>query len=81
MGNVIKSHCFYSQKGEPFQLFRAENVHSLYNLFLAMLGLHCCSGFSLVAGSRDYSLAARVSHCSGFSYCGVRALEHKGLRM
>lgn len=27
-------------------------------LLLAMLGLHCCSGFSLVAASRGYSLAA-----------------------
>ena len=28
-------------------------------IFLAVLGLHCC---------------ARASHCSGFSYCGTRAL-------
>ena len=27
-------------------------------LFLAVLGLHCCSGFSLVVASRGYSLAA-----------------------
>ena len=26
-------------------------------LFLAMLGLHCCTGFSPVAASRGYSLA------------------------
>ena len=33
----------------------------LYNfiyLFLAVLGLHCCSGFSLVVASRAYSLVA-----------------------
>ena len=27
-------------------------------LFLTMLGLHCCSGFSLVLVSRGYSLVA-----------------------
>ena len=27
-------------------------------LFLAVLDLHCCSGFSLVAGNKDYSLVA-----------------------
>ena len=32
-------------------------------LFLAVLGLHCCVGFSLVVASRSYSLVA----CSGFS--------------
>ena len=30
----------------------------LIYLFLAALGLCCCSGFSLVAASRGYSLAA-----------------------
>lgn len=30
---------------------------SLY-LFLAVLGPHCCSGFSLVVASRGYSLAS-----------------------
>ena len=30
----------------------------LNNVFLAVLGLYCCLGFSLVAVSRDYSLVA-----------------------
>ena len=30
----------------------------LYHLFLAVLGLHCCMGFSLVAASSSYSLVA-----------------------
>ena len=36
-----------------------------------MLGLHFYAGFSLVAASRSYSLAAvgRASHCGGFP-CG-----------
>ena len=29
-----------------------------FYLFVAVLGLGCCVGFSLVAGSRGYSLAA-----------------------
>ena len=28
----------------------------VFNLFLAVLGLHCCVGFSLVVVSRGYSL-------------------------
>ena len=43
-------------------------------LFLAVLGLHCCPGFSLVAENRGYSLAALCGPLSGFSYCGTRAL-------
>ena len=38
-------------------------------LFLAMLGLHCCSGSSL---------GARTSHCGGFSCCGTRVPGHMG---
>ena len=31
--------------------------HYLF-FILAVLGLHCCAGFSLIAGSGDYSLVA-----------------------
>ena len=42
------------------------DIHSLFHfvtyllfiLFLAVLGLHCCAGFSLAAVSEGYSLAA-----------------------
>ena len=44
----------------------------LFLKFLAVLGLHCCTGFSLVAES-SY---AWVSHCGGFSCC--RAQEALG---
>ena len=41
-------------------LFKANQAESLFfiiiNLFLAMLGLCCCSNFSLVAESGGYSL-------------------------
>jgi len=37
-------------------------------LFLTVLALHCCLGFSLVAESGgDSSLQFEGSHCSGFS--------------
>ena len=44
-------------------------------LALAVLRLHCCIGFSLVATSRGYSLVW-ASHCSGFS-CGSQLWEHR----
>ena len=49
-------------------------------LLLAVLGLHCCAGFSLVAARRGYCLVggAWTSHCSGFSCCGAWALECVG---
>ena len=39
-------------------------------LFGVVLGLPCCSGFSLVAASRGYShYAVQASHCGDFSRC------------
>ena len=49
-------------------------------LFTAVLGLHCCAGFSLVVASRDYSSCAQASHCGGFSRCRAQALGHMGFR-
>ena len=47
-------------------------------LFLAMLGLCCCAGFSLFAVSwPTLHCSARASHCGGFSR-GARALGHAG---
>ena len=45
-------------------------------LFLAVLGLPCCLGFSLVATSGGYASLrqALASHCSGFSCCGAQTL-------
>ena len=41
--------------------------NNLKTLFiLAVLGLHCCAGFSLVGMSRGFSLAA---HRGGSSHC------------
>ena len=59
-------------------------------LFLAMLDLCCCMGFSLVAVSGGYSLVvvcrllivvtccgAQVLGSMGFSSCGSPTLEHR----
>ena len=49
-------------------------------LFLAVLGLHCCAGFSLVAASRGYShWRARAPHCGDFT-CEAQGLGHVGFR-
>ena len=40
-----------------------------------MLGLRCCTGFSLAAASGGCSsCGAQASHCSGFSFCGAQVL-------
>ena len=51
----------------------------LFCLFLAGLGLHCCTGFSLVVANRGCSSCrVQASHCGGFSCCGAQALGHTG---
>ena len=51
------------------------------DLFLAVLGLCCCPGSSLVVTSRTaLPCSTQASHCSGFSCSGARALGHTGFR-
>ena len=45
-------------------------------LFLAVLSLHCCAGFSLVAMSQGYSLGV----VCGFSLQGLLLLQSRGSR-
>jgi len=40
---------------------------SFLSLFLAVLGLYCCVGFSLVEVRGDYVVGVQASHCGGFS--------------
>ena len=50
-------------------------------LFLGVLGLCCCPGFSEVAtrgGGLLLSCDARASHCGGFSCGRTQALGHPG---
>ena len=60
---------------------RLISLLNIYLLFLTVLDLHWCLGFSPVAASGDYSLFAMrgASHCSGFSCWGAPALGHTGL--
>ena len=57
-------------------------LHNFIYLFLSLLGLYCRAGFSLVAMSRSYTLAAgeQASHCVGFSCCRAQALALRGLQ-
>ena len=45
--------------------------------FLAVLGLCCCAGFSLVAASLLSSCSAQASHDGGFSSCRAQARGHR----
>ena len=46
--------------------------------FLAVLGLHCCAGFSLVLESTGYSpVAGHMFLVAGASHCGAQAPEHR----
>ena len=50
-------------------------------LVLAVLGLHCCTGFSLVVASGGHSPVAVSGFSSrGFSCCDAQALGHTGFR-
>ena len=50
-----------------------------YFTFLAVLGLCCCAGFSLVVRSGGSCLAGmRASHHAGLSCCGTQVLGHEG---
>ena len=44
---------------ESIILLSSQHTFFLLNLFLAVLGLRCFTGFSLVAVSGNYSLAVR----------------------
>ena len=46
--------------------------YSFVILFLALLGLRCCVGFSLVGVSKGHPLfVMSASQCGGFSCCGT----------
>ena len=49
-------------------------------LFLAELGLRCCTGFSLLGGESRLlsSCGVKASHCGGFSSCAAWAVECMG---
>ena len=79
---------FFFRQVRNFILFKNEFMY----LFLAVLGLCCCVGFSLIAASGGYSLAMvcgllvlvaslvveayRIAAC-GLSSCGSLALERR----
>ena len=64
------------------QLFQLTFKKKFVYLILAVLGLLCCTGSSLVAVSGDYSLLFDMlaSHCGGLSCCRAQALGLPGFQ-
>ena len=60
-------------------LWQAKYIYIyIFFFFLAVLGLRCCMGFSLVLESAGYSpVAVRMFLIAGASHCGAWALEHR----
>ena len=52
--------------------------HFFFYLFLSVLGLHWCMGFSLAVRSGVALVVVQAAHCSGFSCGGVQALGYAG---
>ena len=81
-----RNHVLYSliQQIQKFQeTLRTGNLEDFTStyLFLAVLGLRCCSGFSPSCGKQGLlsSWAAQTCHCSGFSLQNT-GLRHAGFR-
>lgn len=47
----------YGSVFKVFSLKKKKNFFLTFHLFLAVLALHCCAGFSLAAASGGYSIA------------------------
>ena len=75
-GGVLLS--FFPSFILPFFLLSFIFEKSFY-LFLAVLGLCCCTGFSVVAASVS-SCSVQASHCTGFSCCRAWAPGSLGFR-
>ena len=56
-----------------FYFLKESCLEVLSKVFWAVLGLHCCAGFSLVVVSWG-PLFVQASHCGGFSSCRAPAL-------
>ena len=53
-------------------------IYIFYLFGLAVLGLHCCAGFSLVLESAGYSpVAGHMFLIAGASHCGSQAPGHR----
>ena len=65
-----------------FKSFFSYFTYFLKNLFLALLGLCCCAGFSLAADSGGHlsSCSTQASHCGDCSGCGALGSRVCGLQ-
>ena len=89
-GAIFPSQSLFSFKIKLLSFLNCLLTFHLYiHLLLAVLGLHCSAGFSLVVPSGGYSLVAvrerliavvllllRGTASSSLQHCGSRALEH-----
>ena len=73
--HIYMSHLLYSFICQCSTSFFFKNLFILFILFLAALGLHCCTqAFSSCGERSTLCCGAGASHCGGFSCCGARAL-------
>ena len=80
VGHPQMTSCFLqaSKEKSPSEMGSILFQNVLF-LFLAVLGLRCCAGFSLVVVIRGYSLLqCTVFSLCGFSCCRAQALELVG---
>ena len=69
--HAVSETVFGYQCWEKYFVFKILVVlkNNLIYLFLAVLGFHCCEGFSLVATSKGYSCcSAQAPQGRGFSF-------------
>ena len=83
VGNFFPENLENATRRSLFINFSFLKKYFIY-LFLAVLGLHCCVGFSLSCEEQGLlsSCSAQVSRCSGFSCCRAQAsvVAARGLR-
>ena len=64
-----------AKENNPVLIKEKVDCSFFFNLFLAVLGLCCCSGFSAVAELGLLLVVASRGH--GLSSCGSQVLEHR----
>ena len=75
-GNLRQQKTISREYHPPLILFFFKIILFM-NLFLAVLGLCCCAGFSLGAMCRLQGAWASVIAARGLSSCASQALEHR----
>ena len=69
---VLTYHIVHVNLNDQWLPFNFPFYNCLF--FMAVLGLGCYAGFSLVERELLFSCRAQASHCGGFSWCGAWTL-------